>query len=447
MINEGYKFTKPATSVDETDVRDKGNNAENRAALLAEFEVLKYLDEETNAVVENNIVARRQMIDELVGSSNLDANKVFQEIFGVPATHVKMIVKPFGIYFMGDEMAFKGAYPAFNLFFHNGLMASHVDDISVRRKEFIGMIGFGNMHASVHELGHMFNSMLPMQEIFLKYKEIRTDRQRGKDEKTIYEIKTKQYELWANSSLKDEILARIDDGHILESEEQEFNDVYSSGTKIFTTYEPDSLYDFVSPYNNDVKEFGIEPTSEEECEEFRAVYDKVVDPIRNKWLERYNQNIRAIKKAITGGVEKAKIKAIIIKNPFENVAGELERESYLRLEKKINPDELAVVVEAFLQESSQYNVDCLDLGDDIAKIVQTWFAERKNELSKNFKDLHPQTFPPKQDLLDRIRLALPLDRIHAEGVGLEFRRTKIVDNWVGEIYYKLLKKIFNNKTA
>lgn len=113
--------------------------------------------------------------------------------------------------------------------------------------------------------------------------------------------------------------------------------------------------------------------------------------------------------------------------------------------KSVNPVELAVVIEEFLQESSRYNVDCLDLKDDVIKIVLDWFEENKEELSENFKDLHPQTFPLKQKLLDSIRPVLSLDRIHVESVGLEFRRTKIVDNWVGEIYDKLLKRVFKGK--
>lgn len=446
MISEGYKFKKPENVTDKKDMNDAENISERKTALWAEFKVLEYLNEETRAIVEGNIATRKQKIDELVGACNLDANKVFQEIFDVPATHAEMIVKPFGLYFTGDEKAFKGAYPTFSSFLHNGLMVSHADDMLIRREDFIGMVGFGNIYASAHELDHMFNSMLPMQEIFLEYKEIKTDPQRGKDEKTIYEVKMKQYKLWANSFLKDEILARIDDGKILEAEEQEPRDVYSSGAKIFTTYEPNSLYEFVSPFKSDVKEFGIEPASREEYEQFQVMYDKIVDPIRNQWLERYNQNIRAIKKAITGGIEKAKVKAIIISNPFENIAIELEKEPHPQLEKNINSVELASVIENFLQESSQYDVDCLDLKDDIAKVVSIWFEENKNELVENFKDLLPQKFPPKQKLLEIMRPILTLDRIHInKDIGLEFRRTKIIDNWVGEIYHRLLKDIFKKE--
>lgn len=117
-----------------------------------------------------------------------------------------------------------------------------------------------------------------------------------------------------------------------------------------------------------------------------------------------------------------------------------------RVEININRSELNGVIENFLSESSRFNVDCLDLKDALAEVIMDWFEEYKTELTENFKNLYPQTFQPKQELLERMRPALPLERIRVgEGVGLEFRRTKIVDNWVSDVYDKLLKPLFRKR--
>lgn len=123
----------------------------------------------------------------------------------------------------------------------------------------------------------------------------------------------------------------------------------------------------------------------------------------------------------------------------------MEKEPQLLKEKNINPTELATLINVLLKESSQYNVDCLDLKDDLSRVVLEWFEEKKDELAENFKDFYPQTHPPKQELLDKIRPVFPLDRIHAKGVGLEFRRTMIIEHWVGEIYNEILDKIFKER--
>lgn len=116
-------------------------------------------------------------------------------------------------------------------------------------------------------------------------------------------------------------------------------------------------------------------------------------------------------------------------------------------EMNLNPVELQALVDELLNESSQYNVDCLDLKEVLVHIVIEWFVKNKDELEQNFKDFYPQTYPPKQELLNRIRHVLPLGRIHVDGVGLEFRRTQIIDHWVGEIYNKLLNKIFKQERS
>ena len=287
---------------------------------------LKYLDAKTRESAESNIAARKQIIDALLEECGEDPSKVFQEIFGVPSSQLEMIKKPYGLYFHGNETAFKKVYSKYNTFFIGGIggltyLDFDKDLAPLKRDKFIGMVGFGEMGSSGHELTHMFNSALPMHEIYEKYKDINNEFQNAKDEKGAREITERQYELWANSRLKDEILARIDNNQILEAKEETPDNPYTSGTRIFKSYEPDKHgYDFVHPEDEDDESF-----SPENIKIWEQYQMNVVDPVRNLWIERYNQNIRAIKRAIENGVEKAKVKAIIIQNPFENIAGELEK--------------------------------------------------------------------------------------------------------------------------
>ena len=112
--------------------------------------------------------------------------------------------------------------------------------------------------------------------------------------------------------------------------------------------------------------------------------------------------------------------------------------------EQINIDELTSLIKKLLQESAEYNVDCVDLEEGIIDVVTKWFEDNKSELRENFKESHPQTFPPKQELIDRIREVFQLERIKDTGSEPEFRRTKIIDHWVGQIYEKILSKIFND---
>jgi len=123
----------------------------------------------------------------------------------------------------------------------------------------------------------------------------------------------------------------------------------------------------------------------------------------------------------------------------------MEKEPQLEKEKNIDSLELADLIGSLLQESSKYDVDCLDLKDGIVRVVLDWFQENKNELAENFRELYPQTHPSKQELLEKIRAVFPVDRIHAKGVGLEFRQTQIIDHWVGEIYTRILSKVFKEE--
>lgn len=120
----------------------------------------------------------------------------------------------------------------------------------------------------------------------------------------------------------------------------------------------------------------------------------------------------------------------------------MERELKEFQERNIDPTKLSDLIGELLQESSEYKIDCLDLRDDLVRVVLEWFAEKKDELAKDFLTFYPQAQPASQELINRMRPVLSLDRIHAEGVEPEFRRDKIVDHWAGEIYIKILAKVF-----
>ena len=97
-----------------------------------------------------------------------------------------------------------------------------------------------------------------------------------------------------------------------------------------------------------------------------------------------------------------------------------------------------------MTDSEKFGVRCLDLEERLVEIVTQWFQEKSVDLSDDFTTTYPQTRPAKQNLLDRINNdeVFSLDRITNSGSGLAFRRTKIADHWVGEIYHHVLEKMF-----
>ena len=105
---------------------------------------------------------------------------------------------------------------------------------------------------------------------------------------------------------------------------------------------------------------------------------------------------------------------------------------------------LRSVIKKCLTKSEKFGVRCVDLEQKIVDIVKQWFEEKKEELSDDFTNTYPQTRPAKQNLLERINndQVLPLERITYSGSGLAFRRTKVTDHWVGEIYHNVLEDIF-----
>lgn len=121
----------------------------------------------------------------------------------------------------------------------------------------------------------------------------------------------------------------------------------------------------------------------------------------------------------------------------------MDREPKPQQEINIDPKKLSALLDVLLQESASYNIDCLDLKEQIAQVVIDWCHDKRVELEDCFKDFYPQTFPAKKELMDRLGAILSVDRIHVKGSEPEFRRTKILDHWAGEIYYNILGEIFS----
>jgi len=279
--------------------------------------VLEFLDNVAKERIQKETIARQELF-EVLKKENANPDELFTKIFGVNSVGMKVEERPYGLYFYGaDDNVFQKVYPSFTSVIHGGATISDVKYL--KDANFLNKVGFGSKKSVDHELTHMFNSMLPLHDTAIQYQKIEENVNSPIDAETIFKKKSEQYELWANSELKDEILARIENDQILRAEEQDFNDNYSGEEKIFTTYEPKNLYGYVSPYKSETEKYGIEPVSNDASDNFWKLYHSVADPIRKQWLEAYNKNIVAIKKAIQAGVAKPKIKAVIISEKFENI--------------------------------------------------------------------------------------------------------------------------------
>lgn len=310
------KFEKEALKVN--DQEHETCSSESDDILL-----LDLLADATREKVQKNMAAREELIKKLTEQPGSTPEDWFKKIFGVPSPGVRAVIKQYGIYFYNvDYKAIKEIIPSYVFAFHRGVAIN--DPKFLEDKNFLNMVGFGRTDSTDHEFSHMFNSMLPFQETALEYEKMQEDVKSPRDPETIAKVKSEHYRLWANSILKDEILSRISNDQILKAEEQDFEDNYSSETKVFTTYEPRTLYGYISPYKSDAESFGVNTVSREEADRFWDLYYKAVDPIRKHWLDVYNKTLDAIQRAMRFGVSKLKIKAVIIEGDFENISTLIE---------------------------------------------------------------------------------------------------------------------------
>ena len=278
--------------------------------------VLEFLDYTTKERVQKELIARQEHFEKLK-EDGVNPDEWFKKIFGVSSVDIKVEERPYGLYFYGaNDETFQKVFPFFTSTRHGGATINKVKYL--KYPTFLNMVGFGSKDSADHELTHMFNDMLPLHDTTILYQKMQEDIDSPKNIETISKRKSEQYELWANSVLKDEILARIENDQILQTEEQNFDDNYTGEEKIFTTYEPSTLYDYVSPYKADTEKYGIDPVDRKTSDNFWELYHSVTDPIRKQWLEAYNKNISAIKNAILFGIPKPKIKAVVISEDFQN---------------------------------------------------------------------------------------------------------------------------------
>ena len=320
FCKDGYKvvYFDPE---EKTAVNEDRNIINRDINTVMGMDVLKYLNEQTVLRVKSETNGRKERLDALQKECDSDADKMFHVIFGVKSSGMQMVIREYGIYFYhGNFTAFQKIVPSFSPLLHGGVMIGQANKSLAKRPEFLGMVGFGAESSSGHEFIHMFNAMLPLNDVGKEYRSMQTDPSRPIDKGSIGSTKEEHYRLWANSILKDEILARIDNDQILKAEEQTYDDIASGGGKLFTTYGPSTLYEYMSPYEADTSEYGTDPISRKESDAFDVLYKEAIRPTRQHYLSAYNQTIRAIKNAISEEMPKAKIKAIIIDSPFDEIA-------------------------------------------------------------------------------------------------------------------------------
>ena len=288
--------------------------------------VLGFLNTSTRSAIEREINRRGVLLDQLSKACGGDADCIFNNVFGVRSSGMEVLTRPYGVYFYGDDSVFSQLVPLVGFMNNRGVSFPPDPDNVVKRREFLGMVGFGDREVANHEFEHMFNSMLPFRTLQDEFEKLKPDISRPTDDDSIQVLKSRHYRLWANSFLKDEILARITNGQIMNAEEQTFDDVYSGGGRIFKTYEPDTLFEYVSPYKSDAHAYGVKPVSHDESDRFWERYHAVVDPIRRYWLDAYNLNIRLIKNTVSVGADTARLRAIIVETPFDKISEEIRRQ-------------------------------------------------------------------------------------------------------------------------
>lgn len=117
---------------------------------------------------------------------------------------------------------------------------------------------------------------------------------------------------------------RIDECLIFDAKRESADNRYSGDGNLFTSYKPEDLFPYISPYEFDTREFGIPPVSRDECERFKASFDPIQQPICQEWLEYYNKSIDALQSALQQDVPAAAIRAALTNTPFEKWPDRIE---------------------------------------------------------------------------------------------------------------------------
>ncbi len=102
-------------------------------------------------------------------------------------------------------------------------------------------------------------------------------------------------------------------------------------------------------------------------------------------------------------------------------------------------------VRSFLVESEKYNINCLDLEDEITNSLVEWIQTNQIKLKEDFKSLYPKTSPLMNNLENLLKSKLSIERINIQGSDKDFRINKIAGHWASEIYDSILYSLFPSK--
>jgi hypothetical protein len=102
-------------------------------------------------------------------------------------------------------------------------------------------------------------------------------------------------------------------------------------------------------------------------------------------------------------------------------------------------------VHSFLIESEKYNINCLDLEDEITNSLIDWIRTNQIKLKEDFKSLYPKTLPLMNNLENLLKSKLSIERVNIQGSNKDFRINKIAGHWASEIYDSILNSLFLSK--
>lgn len=307
-------------------------NACDQAAQIryenSELKILQHLSKTEGSKIEKEVARRKDLIQSLVLKYRGDAKKLFSEVFGVEAQGpLQVVVRDYGIYFLASEPDIKKVVEHFNYLFHGGFVVGDGSFYkSFKRPDLINAVGMGSQESLAHEFEHMFSSMTSIGEKYRLLGKLRPLRHDQLSDTTIRVAKDMQFRLWANSQLKDELLVRMENGQILQAEQEKPTNSLSGGGAIFTTYRPEELIEPVTWLESEAQRLGVKPwKTKAEVDSFYDRYESILKPIRLRWLNHYNAVVPLLQKAYRAVYNLAQLKALIIETEFDKLSEALQK--------------------------------------------------------------------------------------------------------------------------
>lgn len=256
---------------------------------------------------EATSIGRAIRINDLLAQVGRDPIELFEKLFGQHADEpLELEVRPYGMYFWGSRMLLAKVEPALLTASGVAMMGRNGARL-LKLPELNNMVGMGFGRNAHHEFVHLFNGQTPMAELKGRLEQMCLV---SMDASYIDNKVGQQFDLWANSILKDELLARLETRDFAPLEQEASDNLFASPTRIFTQYQPDFLERRIAGECSQPTRDSGDPVHLLEL--------KARTFARRRWLGRYNQALGEVQSALSNRANPSKLRAELTFLPLES---------------------------------------------------------------------------------------------------------------------------------